>query len=93
MISVSIGIELAAGVDLIKMFGSTGTDDDVTGFEVRGDLLSVTHIGLHASGRLELQQVDHHHRGVSRARGQRRDLLGGGFQRAAHVSLPVLVRL
>jgi imidazolonepropionase-like amidohydrolase len=25
--------QLAAGVDLIKMFGSTGTDDDVTGFE------------------------------------------------------------
>lgn len=25
--------QLAAGVDLIKMFGSTGTDDDLTGFE------------------------------------------------------------
>jgi imidazolonepropionase-like amidohydrolase len=25
--------QLAAGVDLIKMYGSTGTDDDVTGFE------------------------------------------------------------
>ena len=25
--------QLAEGVDLIKMFGSTGTDDDVTGFE------------------------------------------------------------
>src|ERR1700756_5032982 len=25
--------QIAAGVDLIKMYGSTGTDDDVTGFE------------------------------------------------------------
>ena len=25
--------QIAAGADVIKMYGSTGTDDDVTGFE------------------------------------------------------------
>ena len=29
----AVRAQVAAGVDLIKMYGSTGTDDDVTGFE------------------------------------------------------------
>jgi hypothetical protein len=48
---------------------------------VRGDLPRVTQIAFAATVGLELQQVDHHDRGVCPPRRERRELLGRRGQR------------
>src|SRR5258705_1086270 len=61
--------------------GTGVTDGPAYSLKVRGDLLRVTQIALASTCGLELQQVDHHDRGVRRPRRKRRELLGRRFQR------------